>query len=234
MSRWHFYKKNPLVSSDQTRAPRPPPPTEAAAALLSAAAALLLPATAAPLLPGAAAPLLSRSPAAAASCSAAAAGARLPPQAPPFLKKISDFHSYRRALLRLRRNRRRRARRRRIRTTTNNLKADEQPGVVLAVDDDGAADAAKRGRDPPVGQRQELAGLLAAPTSSRARHTAARPQLQPPLSLRRLADRRRRRVTGRREGALPALRRRGYSRPTGASRTAADLMEHLWRIKGDA
>ena len=49
----------------------------------------------------------------------------------------------------------------------------EQPGVVLAVDDDGAADAAERGRDPPVGQRQELAGLLAAPASSRARNTAA-------------------------------------------------------------
>ncbi|XP_037453360.1 serine/arginine repetitive matrix protein 1-like [Triticum dicoccoides] len=35
-------------------------------------------------------------------------------------------------------------------------KADEQPSVVLAIDDDGAVDAMERGRDPPDGQRQEF------------------------------------------------------------------------------
>ena len=48
LSRGHFCKKKTLVSPDQTRNPRPP--TEAAAALLSAATASLLPAAAAPLL----------------------------------------------------------------------------------------------------------------------------------------------------------------------------------------
>lgn len=86
-------QKPPLVSPDQTRAPRPPPPTEAAApaaaaSLLPVAAAALLPAVAAPLLP---CPPTPRSLAAAASCSAATAAARLPPQAPPFLKKKSSI-----------------------------------------------------------------------------------------------------------------------------------------------
>uniref|UniRef100_A0A453F9A9 Uncharacterized protein n=5 Tax=Aegilops tauschii subsp. strangulata TaxID=200361 RepID=A0A453F9A9_AEGTS len=86
-----FLQKRPLVSPDQTRTPCPPPLTEPAAVLLSAAGASLLPATAAALLPAAAAALLPRSPAVSASCSAAAAVAHLPPQAPPFLKKIFDF-----------------------------------------------------------------------------------------------------------------------------------------------